>query len=182
MKRLQELVWSLLFLLLAAGVVFLIRFEFRVGIVGGTYGGVRLSDMPGLAAFILAFQFLWLLISLSESLKNLAPRTFQNFVKQETDTLRHPKLSAGVFLTKLLGLAVVSLLGLWMIVELALFWWKTIRGMKEDAFFTGFIVLISIGLTFLLCYLIYEILLKTIITSYLPRVAPAFLLLFRRRS
>ncbi|MEO6540325.1 MAG: hypothetical protein ABIN74_05015 [Ferruginibacter sp.] len=170
MNPLKSFFTTLIFLLIAAGFFFLIRFEIRYGIAGGKFGGVEVINMPGTFWFFIALQAFLGLSLVTNAIKELMKFRRRNIEKSDPANIIaiYWLLAASFF-------CIVNLLAIWSAVEMLVSAYKSIVDLEmPKKAILGVLYLLSF---FVFCYLYYTFLFSSLIETFFPKARNSFRLL-----
>jgi polyferredoxin len=169
----------IIFLLIATGFFFLIRFEIHYGVAGGKFGGAEINKMPGTFWFFIgmqAFLGLFLLVTAIKELRNFL--NGKNYKPDPDKNPPHEKFIAIYWLLATLFFLVINLLAIWSAFEMVF----SMYGLIKDDEMSRKAILGSLFLVciFVFCYLYYMFLFRTFIDSFVPKARDSFKLLGKK--
>ncbi|MFN8256469.1 MAG: hypothetical protein U0W24_12305 [Bacteroidales bacterium] len=172
---------SIVFIIIAAGFMMLVRFEIKNGVAGGKFGGVELISMPGTFWFLIGMQVLlglYLIVYVLKETWNLFHKFNSN---SKTKKNKEPaKLIAIFWLSFAVYLIMIIILAFWSVIEQLIRMYNLSQDieMQKKAVLGGLFIICII----VFCSVIYRFLILSLIDNLYPKVKNSYRLLRKKRS
>jgi hypothetical protein len=179
LNSIKTFISFIVFLLIATGFFFLIRFEILYGVAGGKFGGAELTDMPFTFWFFISMQALlgsFILVNAIKELRNFLHR--KNNSNDSGKNSRYRKVEAIYWLLATLFLVIVNLLAICSVFEMLFSMYGLIKNdeMSRKAILGSLFLLCII----VFCYLYYTFLFSSLMDTFFPKARKSYFFLRKK--